>query len=70
LVTAFDHVYDGQLHVLPAWSAWVAQIEQVEPLAMGAFAGKVNLHQHSDVFARCTEAYGALAEQARAAGLR
>jgi hypothetical protein len=70
LVTAFDRVYDGQLHVLPGWASWAAQIERVEPLAMGAFAGDLNLHQHSDVFARCTEAYGALAEQARAAGLR
>lgn len=70
LAMAFDRAYDGQLHVLPAWSTWVTQIEQVTPLAMGAFAGEVNLHQHNDVFARCTEAYDALAEQARAVGLR
>lgn len=69
LVTAFDRVYDGRLHDLPAWPTWIAQVECVTPLAMGAFAGKENLHHHNDVFARCTDAYTALAEQARAAGL-
>lgn len=70
LVTAFDRVYDGRLHDLSAWPTWIAQVECVTPLAMGAFAGAVNLHHHTDVFARCTEAYAALAEQARAIGLR
>jgi hypothetical protein len=69
-VRAFDRVYGGQLHDLPAWSSWVTQVELVTPLAMGAFASQVNLHEHDDVFARCTEAYAALAEQARAIGLR
>jgi hypothetical protein len=70
LIEAFDRVYDGRLHALPAWPAWIACIEQVAPLAMGAFAGGVNLHHHEDVFAHCQATYSTLATQARAAGLR
>jgi hypothetical protein len=70
LVTAFDRVYGGRLHDLPAWPTWIAQVEYVTPLAMGAFAGAMNLHDHNDLFARCTEAYAALAEQAVECGLR
>jgi hypothetical protein len=69
LVDAFDRAFDGRLRDLPAWPAWIACIEAVAPLALGAFASQVNLHQHQEVFIHCHTAYAELAKQAHAAGL-
>lgn len=60
LVDAFDRAYGGSLGSLPAWTAWCASVRELAPLAAGAFAGKVNLHERAAAIARAAAAYETL----------
>jgi len=60
VVDAFDAFYRGRLHDLPAWREWVRDVERLSPLAAGAFAGDVNLHQHADLIETVARDYDRL----------
>ncbi len=70
LIDEFDRAYDGRLQSLPAWPHWCSLVKELGPLAMGAFAGNVNLHQRSATIAEAADTYEALRQQATAAGLK
>jgi hypothetical protein len=69
LVEAFDRAYGGRLSRLPIWPSWVAELEFMAPLGLGAFRGKVNLHQHDPKMTRLQEIYAQLGAEALATGL-
>ncbi len=69
LIDQLDRAYGGRLRALPAWNGWCALVRELGPLAMRAFKGDVNLHQHADAIARAADSYDALRQQAAAAGL-
>jgi hypothetical protein len=64
LVKGFDAAYGGRLSTLPAWPAWVEQVRAFAPLACGAFAGTVNLHEHAAAIDGLGATYRALQRQA------
>jgi transglutaminase-like putative cysteine protease len=69
LIDQFDRTYGGRLHSLPAWAEWCSLVRELAPLAMGAFKGDANLHEHAATIARAAGAYETLRQQAIAAGL-
>jgi hypothetical protein len=70
LVDELDRLYGGQAHALPSWPTWVAAVQRFAPLAQGAFDGRVDLHQHSDIIDELASTYAGLQKEAHAAGLR
>ena len=46
LVDEFDRMYGGKLHRLPAWRQWVSMIDTIDEKVLGAFAGKIDLHEY------------------------
>ena len=44
-VDGFNELYFGNLSDLPSWNRWVALVDELDPLALGAFKGEVNLHK-------------------------
>jgi hypothetical protein len=45
-------------------------VKELGPLAMGAFVGRVNLHERSATIADVADTYEVLRQQAAAAGLK
>lgn len=41
----------------PAWSDWVAGVEEFEPIGKAAFLGETNLHDHLDLIERLRDSY-------------
>ena len=68
-IDGFNSLYYGKLAELPSWSQWVEQVEQLDGLALGAFQGNVNLHEHSDEIAALAATYQQLKEEFLASGL-
>ncbi len=63
LIDAFDRAYGGTLHSLPSWNAWCTSVRELAPLAAGAFAGEINLHERRATIAQAAAAYEALRRQ-------
>jgi transglutaminase-like putative cysteine protease len=64
LVRGLDNAYGGRLSTLPSWQAWVDQVRAFAPLARGAFAGTVNLHEHAAAIDALGATYRDLQHQA------
>ncbi len=65
LVDEFNRYYGGKLSSLAAWPDWVRAIDELSPQAIGAFAGKLNLHEKTEGIAHVAETYELLQRQAR-----
>lgn len=66
LLRGFDDIYGGRLSQLGAWREWVRAVVAVQPAALGAFEGKVNLHTAADKVLAVQQVYERLAaERAR-----
>lgn len=65
LVEEFDAFYGGKLRRLPAWNAWVRDVDRLSPLAAGAFAGTTNLHEHASAIEELAQVYARLGREAR-----
>ncbi len=61
LIRGFDDLYGGRLSRLDAWHEWVRAVVAVQPAALGAFEGKVNLHKEADKILAVQKAYERLA---------
>jgi len=46
LVNEFDRLYQGKLHVQPAWKQWTSMLDLLDDKVAGAFNGTINLHEH------------------------
>jgi hypothetical protein len=64
LIDGFNRVYDRKLAGLPSWKAWVAQIQQLSPLASSTFKGETNLHQQGALIERLAQVYERLRQEA------
>lgn len=62
-IDGFNRLYYGQLAELPAWGRWAEQVEQLDDLALAAFQGKANLHEHNDKIAALAETYQQLKQE-------
>lgn len=60
LIQELNHYYDGKLESSPDWKEWVSLIEKLSKLAASAFAGEVNLHDHTDLMERLYQVYKSL----------
>lgn len=69
LIDAFDRAYSGRLHSLQAWPRWCSAVRELGPLAMEAFTGDLNLHEHAASISEAAEAYDTLRQQAATAGI-
>ena len=56
-IEGFNHLYYGQLSQLASWERWKSRVEQLAPLALAAFQGEANLHEHGNAIAALAEAY-------------
>lgn len=65
LVDEFDRLYGGRLHGLPAWSRWVALLDQLDDKVKGAFAGTTNLHDSESQIDSLAATYHELRSEAR-----
>ncbi len=65
LIEGLTEVYGKKLASLPSWQAWVAQINQLSPLAAQSFKGEINLHQHANLIENLALIYDRLAREAR-----
>lgn len=63
LVEGFDAIYGHNLKTLAAWRDWTAAIAALQPPALGAFEGKVNLHEHAAEILAAKNAYTRLAAE-------
>ncbi|MCO6492765.1 MAG: DUF4440 domain-containing protein [Phaeodactylibacter sp.] len=68
-IDGFNRLYYGQLTTLPSWNQWVKQVGQLDDLALAAFQGKANLHEHSDEIAALAETYQRLRLEFLSTGL-
>src|SRR5262245_11409050 len=68
LIDEFDLLYGGKAHTLPSWPKWVSAVREFSPLALRAFDGAVNLHEHEALIARLATTYEALRGEAEARG--
>jgi Transglutaminase-like superfamily len=66
LVDEFDRMYGGKLHTLPAWSQWVALLDQLDDKVQGAFAGTTNLHDYESQIDSLAATYEQLRSEAPA----
>lgn len=69
LVEELNRAYGGRLSSLPAWREWSRGIREFSPLALQAFGGKINLHEHSEMIVRVAETYERLRREAKAQGI-
>ncbi len=69
LVLQFDRFYGGRLRALPAWDAWVAQVEGLSRAARAAFKGEENLHQQERQMGSLRRTYERLSGEAVALGI-
>ncbi|HKE43490.1 MAG TPA: transglutaminase family protein [Steroidobacteraceae bacterium] len=60
LIDEFGNSAGGRVKQLPSWPGWVNGIHEFAPLAAGAFAGKLNLHEHTDLIERLERIYSQL----------
>ncbi|MCB0566371.1 MAG: DUF4440 domain-containing protein [Phaeodactylibacter sp.] len=56
-IEGFNGLYYGQLSQLASWERWKSRVEQLAPLALDAFQGQANLHEHGNAIAALAEAY-------------
>lgn len=61
LIAGLNAAYGGDLTRLDAWPDWTRAIVAVQPAALGAFEGRVNLHEHSNEILAVKRAYETLA---------
>lgn len=69
LIEGFNAHYQGKLAALPAWAAWQSRVESFAPVASGAFASQVNLHQNQAQIEGLWQTYQQLRAEAAAAGI-
>lgn len=69
VVDGFNELYGGRLSGLPSWPRWVERVKELSALARGAFAGQVNLHEHTARIAELQATYDALVREAGVAGV-
>lgn len=62
-VDGFNDLYYGQLAGLPSWENWVRQIKAMNDLALDAFRGEINLHEHTGDIKALHDTYTALREE-------
>ncbi|MGZ7080871.1 MAG: transglutaminase-like domain-containing protein, partial [Thermoanaerobaculia bacterium] len=61
LIAGLNAAYGGDLTRLDAWADWTRAIVTVQPAALGAFEGRVNLHEHGNEILAVKTAYEKLA---------
>jgi transglutaminase-like putative cysteine protease len=69
LVSQFDRFYGGRLKALPAWDAWVVQVEGLSRAARAAFKGEESLHQQERQMGSLRRTYERLSGEAVALGI-
>lgn len=69
VVDGFDRLYGGRLRGSPAWTEWVRLVDELDDLALSAFRGETNLHDHAELIDRLAAAYEELRRYAGSAGL-
>jgi len=63
LINRFNAFYGNKLANLPGWPQWKESVARLSQLGIGAFDGKVNLHEHNDLMEKHLAAYNTLKEQ-------
>jgi hypothetical protein len=70
LVDEFDRLYGGRARKLPSWPQWEGAVRRFSPLALQAFDGKTNLHEHADLIDELAATYASLQREAADADWR
>lgn len=63
VIDGFDGLYSGRLQELEAWADWVRLVDELDDQALGAFQGRVNLHDHAAEIDALAATYEALRAQ-------